>query len=135
MDLLSYLKIPFQHKGRDFSGSDCFGLIRLFYAKELGIELQDYTEDYPEDWWKDQNLFLDLYKSYNFKKVKTFEFGNLILFKNTSQTPGHVGVVIDECNFVHMTKTGAGTNNYLYGPWARQIHSIYKLKKAKKKCL
>lgn len=131
MDLLYYLRIPFKHQGRDEHGADCFGMIRLFYQRELHIDLPDYTEDYPEEWWRKENLFLDLYKAYNFKPVKTYEFGNLILFKNTSQIPGHVGLVLDDCNFLHMTKGGAGTNNYLYGPWARQLHSVYKLKQSR----
>lgn len=129
MDLINYLKIPYQHKGRTFDGADCFGLLRLFYKHELGIDLPDYTEDYPMEWWRDQNLFLDMYKQYKFKKVDTFEYGNVILFKNTSNVPGHAGIVIDDSNFLHMTRSGAGTNLYLYGAWSKQIHSVYKLKK------
>ena len=129
MDLIKYLKIPFRHQGRDFSGADCFGMLLLFYKHELGIELPDYDKDYPEDWWTEQSLITDLYKEYQFKKVKTFEKGHVILFKNTSTIPGHIGIVLDDSTFLHMTRTGAGTNNYLYGAWARQRHSVYALKK------
>lgn len=130
MDLISYLKIPYLHKGRDSKGVDCFGLLLMFYKNELGVELPDYEEDYAEDWWKDQNLFLDLYKAYKFKRTKEFKVGNVILFKNTNNTPGHVGIILDDSTFLHMTRSGAGTNNYLYGLWARQVHSIYTLTKA-----
>lgn len=129
MDIIPYLKVPYQHQGRTFAGADCFGLLRLFYEKELGIDLPDYDKDYPEDWWTEASLITDLYKEYKFKKVKTFEFGNVILFKNSSTVPGHIGIVIDPSTFLHMTRTGAGTNNYRYGLWARQIHSVYGLKK------
>lgn len=129
MDLIEYLKIPYQHQGRSFKGADCFGLLRIYYEHELGVVLPDYDKPYDQEWWRNENLFLDLYKTYQFKKVKTFEKGNVILFKNTSSTPGHAGIVIDDSNFIHMTKDGVGVNNYLYGIWARQIHSIYKLKK------
>lgn len=129
MDLLYYLRIPFKHQGRDEHGADCFGLLRLFYQRELGVDLPDYTEDYAQEWWRETNLILDLYKTYQFKKIKTFEFGNVILFKNSTTTPGHIGIVIDDHNFLHMTREGSSVHNYLYSVWARQIHSVYKLKK------
>lgn len=127
MDLYTYLKIPFKHQGRDFNGADCFGMLRLFYLYELGVDLPDYTNDYPEDWWTEQSLITDLYREYKFIEVSTFERGNVLLFKNTSTIPGHIGIVLDDSAFLHMTRTGAGTNNYRYGMWARQIHSVYRL--------
>ncbi len=41
-----YLNIPFVPKGRTRAGVDCYGLVRLIYAEQLGIELPSYTEDY-----------------------------------------------------------------------------------------
>ena len=131
MKYIEYLRIPYQHKGRTFKGADCFGLIRLFYEKEMGILVKDYEEDYEQEWWKHSNLLIDLYKEYNFKKVKTFELGNLIMFKNTSSTPGHVGIVLEDGQFIHMTRNGVAINHYISGVWARSIHSVYKMKKVR----
>lgn len=39
MDARKYLGIPFQDKGCGFEGCDCYGLVRLVYREELGIEL------------------------------------------------------------------------------------------------
>lgn len=129
MDTLKYLRIPYKHQGRDYKGADCFGLLRIFYLEELGIDLPDYEQDYLEDWWKEQSLLLDMYSAYGFKKVKYPEFGSVILFKNTTTNPGHIGIVIDDANFIHMTRDGVGVACFQYGVWARQIHSFYKLKK------
>jgi len=34
-----YSMIPFQDLGRDETGCDCYGLVRLIYEREVGVEL------------------------------------------------------------------------------------------------
>lgn len=42
----SFIGIPFANKGRDFSGCDCWGLVRLVHAKHASIFLPSYDDDY-----------------------------------------------------------------------------------------
>ncbi len=37
-----YNRIPFVDGGRDFDGCDCWGLVRLVFLKEKGIEINGY---------------------------------------------------------------------------------------------
>lgn len=45
-DLAGYVGIPWQDKGRDRAGCDCWGLLRLVYAECLGITLPSYGDNY-----------------------------------------------------------------------------------------
>ena len=44
MDFSRYLGIPWVAGGRGFDGADCWGLVWLFYAEELGIRLDRYDD-------------------------------------------------------------------------------------------
>ena len=46
MDLKKYIGIPFRDHGCGYDGCDCYGLVRLVYAKELGIELPHLGDHY-----------------------------------------------------------------------------------------
>lgn len=46
MDVKKYIGIPFRDHGYGFDGCDCYGLVRLVYANELGIELPHLGDDY-----------------------------------------------------------------------------------------
>lgn len=46
MDVKSYLGIPFKDHGFGRDGCDCYGLVRLVYRHELGIELPHLGDEY-----------------------------------------------------------------------------------------
>ena len=40
--LNDYVGLPYKFGGRDYDGVDCYGLTKLIYAEEYGVELPDW---------------------------------------------------------------------------------------------
>lgn len=129
MNLISYLKIPYKHLGRDRKGCDCLGLVKLFYLQEFKIELPEYT-DYEINWYLSDALRVTKsYKRFGFEKVTNPEYGDILLL-NQSGYPKHLGVVINDGCVLHTTDSGTCCHTYLQGEYYKAIHSIFRYKGA-----
>lgn len=127
-----YLNIPFLPKGRTHMGVDCYGLVRLIYQEQLGIELPSYTEEYATihdkveiesamrgevgTRWKEIPL------------VAAKEFDGIIF--RIAGYPTHFGLVLDSPRFIHaMRNEGQGeggrvtTNLFTSLLWRNRIVS------------
>lgn len=84
--------------GRSFHhGSlDCYGLIRDFYRRELGISLHDFERE--NDWWTKPDhgeLYLDNFARAGFVPVTGDpEYGDVVLMQYRSERTNHGGVYI-----------------------------------------
>ncbi len=82
-----------------FHGSlDCYGLIRDFYARELGIELLDFERQ--DDWWSKSDcgeLYLENFDRAGFYQVDGEpEYGDVILMQYRSDRTNHGGVYLGD---------------------------------------
>lgn len=97
-----YVGIPFESKGRSKNGADCWGLVRLVYEDELGIELPDFGELYrsPASYSDigrgiQSDLFMDLWRP-----IEKPESGDLIIIR-WANNPAHVGIIASETEMLH----------------------------------
>lgn len=102
MNLEKYIGIEYGHNKSSFERADCWGLVRLFYREELGIDLAD--ESYDENWWEapDSKVYMNLVsKNDGFKLEKQpdkWQFGDVLVFSVLADNgrPNHAGIWIPD---------------------------------------
>ncbi len=125
MDYNKYIGLPYKDNGRDTSGVDCWGLARLFYQQELGIELPSYTELYAGAHDPQVSQALDAYKD-SWQVAEYGVAGDLCLF-NIYGEPAHVGVYIGERKFLHAREGRDSVVESLdSAQWSKRFAGFYK---------
>lgn len=99
MNYDKYIGLPYRDNGRTEAGVDCWGLARLFYKQELGIELPSYSEEYFGGSDPQITQAVELYRD-NWEESNAPTIGDLCLF-NILGEPTHVGVYVGENKFLH----------------------------------
>lgn len=102
----SYLDIPFRDNGRDRTGVDCYGLVRLVYHDRLGIDLPSYAEQYETA--NDTKEILRLIQgsvgsSWHEVPMTDAQPYDGVMFRIAGQ-PTHCGVVVNPPWFLHTIK-------------------------------
>ena len=125
MNYNKYIGLPYTSNGRDESGIDCWGLVRLFYKQEYDIELPSYTEEYSGAYDTRILEMMDQYKN-NWSQVQTPEIGSVIVF-NILGEPFHVGIYIGGDKFIHARDGMDSVVESVNSPkWAKRIEGYYK---------
>lgn len=122
-----YIHVPFADKGRSEQGCDCWGLARLIYLKELGIELPTLL-DYRDT--LDRPTIAGLYENESLNWVSV-PFGSEQPFDVVVMTmlgfPMHIGVVQRSGFMIHCLKgVGTAVVNYKSRQWAKRVVGFYR---------
>ena len=104
-----YITIPFVEHGRERKGCDCWGLARVIYKEQLGIDLPTLL-DYKDT--HDSHNIADLYENEH-KEWEEIPLGqekefDILVFKILG-LPTHIGVVINKGMMIHC-EYGIGTH-------------------------
>lgn len=98
-----YLNIPFIEQGRDRAGVDCYGLLRLVYQEQRGIDLPSYTEGCTT---KDDMRILtalargEVITQWHPVPLAEVRLFDAVIFRMKGE-PIHVGLVLDAEYFLH----------------------------------
>lgn len=122
----AYVGIPFEDRGRDALGLDCWGLVRLVYDEQLGIDLPSLNDGYEST--EDAAAIAGIYE------VERSEWierpgpapGDVVMFRLLA-IPLHVGVVVDARTFLHTMERRGTCVERLTGPaWSARVLAFYR---------
>lgn len=119
-----YVGIPYLDRGRDRSGADCWGLARLVYREQQGIELPSFDGLYANanDGAVDEIVAME--REGWTQHAEPAE-GHLVLFRILGRE-SHVGVYIGEGKFLHAREGHAACIERLdSGAWRHRIAGFF----------
>jgi hypothetical protein len=120
-----YIGLPYKHNGRDQSGIDCWGLARLVYQEQFGIDLPSLVADYEGDSGKNIRELVNIQKE-SWQLVNTPEVPDLCVFRILGQ-PIHIGIYTGNRNFLHINEGHTSIIESLDSPkWAKRLEGIYR---------
>jgi len=109
--------------GREFSHGivDCYSLVRDFYKREFGLQLNDYNR--RDQWWeKGENMYLDNFAKEGFLSVDLSDvsYGDLFLMQLESPVPNHAGIYLDNGIVLHHVQ-GRLSSRDVYGGYYQKV--------------
>lgn len=126
---MDYIGIPFLDKGRDpAQGLDCWGLVRVFYQTEMGIDLPSLTEDYPTT--EDRETISRLVNGHRIGwpliPIGEEQYGDIIVFRLLG-SQCHMGVVMGNGIFLHvMEGMNSCLDNYRRPQWRSRVEGFHR---------
>lgn len=130
MNFEKYIGIPYAEKGRDETGLDCWGLVRLVYKNELNIDLPSFSAEYDTS---DNERLEELFAQYKegWESTDTAEVGDVVIFRIFGYE-SHIGVCVGDNKFLHVREARDSVIESLDNPkWSRRITGFFKYSEKK----
>jgi hypothetical protein len=120
-----YIGIPYQERGRTREGCDCWGLVRLVFAEQYGIELPSY--DYDGDPRRQAALIAEHAKDGTWQEQTEPVAGDVLVLRQL-RVAGHVAVC-DGDGFLHCEEgIGVVRQSLDDRRWRQRIVGIFRHK-------
>lgn len=124
--LKELLGVPYKKGGRDESGCDCYGFVRLAGKKLCGLELPELDVDRmaPE---KIVEL-IEQEGAVDAERINGAEKGAIVVLR-IAGSYGHVGLCLDNKRFVHaLEKVGVSVDTVDSLRWRSRVCAYYRVK-------
>lgn len=129
MSLDRFVGIPWVEKGRGFEGCDCWGLLRLVYLEECGVELPGYGERYETV--ADRAALAELIAGAKFEQWSEIPAGTerafdaVLIREGREQT--HIGLVVTPGRCLHVDRGNTSViESYRHGPLKFRTVGFYR---------
>jgi cell wall-associated NlpC family hydrolase len=125
-----YIGLPFHEHGRDRSGLDCWGLVRLVMAEQFNIALPSHAHEYERTTAVDKISALIERESVKWKIIATGQetCGDVVVLRVRGK-PMHVGLVLGDKHMLHIERGINSVIERYTGPhWSERIAGIYRYK-------
>ena len=124
-----YIGIPFIDGGRNSEGCDCWGLVKLIYENELGIELPDFNisaldtpavieamDSGKRKQWRDTSL-----------EPEKYDVVALHIGQKHFNMVNHVGIYMGNGMFIHtLQRTASMMNRMGDAQWKSRVLGVYR---------
>lgn len=124
---MKYVGIPFEHNGRDESGIDCLGLVKL-YLDDHGLNIPGTdNRAIASDWHKTEpsRLLQGLRENMVEVKGRPQKF-DVLLFEMKDKLR-HLGVMVSRNRFLHIRKGERSTTERL-NRWKNSLTYVFRHK-------
>ncbi len=122
-----YIGLPFRDHGRDRSGVDCWGLVRLVLAEQFGIALPSLSHEYRHSCDRAIGPLIEA-EAMNFAAIAPGQEGqgDIIVLRINGQ-PMHIGLVLGDGQMLH-AEEGIETTiaRYRSPRWLERIYGFYR---------
>jgi probable lipoprotein NlpC len=124
----AYVGIPFRSLGRTIAGVDCWGMVRLVYAAELGITLPGYDGLYisTEERAEIAAIVGEATSGPVWHDVSTAPVEFDVAVFRRGELPCHVGVLIGGTRMLHADRRGCRVEDFAAPRWASQLAAVYR---------
>ena len=127
-----YIGLPFKEHGRDRSGLDCWGLVRLILSEQFAFALPSFVKEYDRTTNADKIARLICREIPFWQAVSSGEenLGDVAVLRLRGQ-PMHVGLVLGDGQMLHIERgINSAIERYASPRWSERVHGFYRYKSA-----
>lgn len=126
----SYVGLPWVLAGRDHSGVDCWGLLWLVYAEQLGIRVPSYVDETVDDPEREEIALMirgeqgqGCWVAVDKGQERTFD---MVVLRRTG-IESHIGIVVARGQMLHVVSgSEARVEHFDRGRWPPRLAGIYR---------
>ncbi len=129
MSLSRYIGIPYKNHGRGYDGSDCMGIVYLFYRDVLGLTIPSYAADYGDAEDRHSVMAAINKNMPDWHRIDKPEYGCVLVFKLLN-LPIHTGIYIGNGDFIHgLSGTDSCIERLDSITWKHRLKGIFRWQK------